>query len=73
MGMGASPSWSVIGSAPRSDGSLGVEPIDELAEGVGELGVVVVGVLSNDVDDFAVVVRRLLVIASGLVDYARRS
>jgi hypothetical protein len=50
--------------------AAGVEPVDQVAEGGLEVGIVVFGVGSNEVDDFAVAIGGLLVIASGLVDHS---
>ena len=44
--------------------------MNELAEDGLEAGIVVLGVGANEVDDFAIAVRGLSVIASGLVDHA---
>jgi len=49
---------------------LGFEPVDELLEHVLEPGIVVLGMVTDDVDGAAVVVGGLAMIAAGFADHA---
>jgi hypothetical protein len=49
--MGAAPSWKESGRARRSGCGWGVEAVDALLEYRLKLGIIVVGVSANDVDD----------------------
>ena len=57
-------------SAPRSGGDWRVKPIDEFGEHFLEAGVVVVGMLPDELDHLAIAVGSLAVFATGLVHHA---
>src|ERR1700747_367235 len=70
MGAGSAPSLNVSMTGSRSGRGWGVEASDELMEDGLELGVVLLRVGANEVDDFRVAVGPLFLIASGLVDHS---
>src|SRR5580704_6235972 len=70
MGAGSGPSLNVSVTGARSGRGWGGEAGDELMKDGLELGIVLRRVGANEVDDFAVAVGRLFLIASGLVDHS---
>ncbi|MGB5083355.1 MAG: hypothetical protein WBO09_01845 [Methylocystis silviterrae] len=73
MGSGSGPSLIMISGRLALVWRRGwrVELFDELVEDGFELGVVLVSVRADDVDDLPVAVCRLPMIASGLMDHAQ--
>ncbi len=63
---GRSPSHSLTVSVGRG----GVELLDQSLKGVLEAGLVLVRMSPDEVDDFAVVIGGLFVVATGLVDHS---
>ena len=63
---GLRSSRSLIGSV-RGDG---IEFLDQSVKGVLEAGLILVGMSTDEVDDLAVVLGGLRVVATGLVDHS---